>query len=124
MIRSATFCSMPLAVCRLQYAAKYPHGASSGVQQARVRLRAPAYIFERVFPARARVQQARVRLRAPAHIFERVFPDARPRTKKNDCSPIYRQTTAFDSSVRRSGYFSIIFIILLPERYFKVNNLA
>lgn len=100
MIRSATFCSMPLAVCRLQYAAKYPHDASSGVQQACVRLRAPAYIFERVFSG------------------------ARPRTKKNDCSPIYRQTTAFDSSVRRSGYFSIIFIILLPERYFKVNNLA
>ena len=58
MIRSAAFCGMPLAVCRLQYAAKYPHGASSGVQQARVRLRVPAYIFERV------------------------FPDARPRTKK------------------------------------------
>lgn len=60
MIRSATFCSMPLAVCRLRYAAKYPHGASSGVQQARVRLRAPAYIFERVFPARARVRKKRL----------------------------------------------------------------
>lgn len=58
MIRSAAFCGMPLAVCRLQYAAKYPHDASSGVRQARVRLRAPAYIFERF------------------------FPDARPRTKK------------------------------------------
>ena len=83
MIRSAAFCGMPLTVCRLRYAAKYPHDASSGVRQARVRLRAPAHIFERVFPdASSGVQQARVRLLAPAYIFERVFPDARPRTKK------------------------------------------
>lgn len=61
MIRSAAFCSMPLAVCRLRYAAKYPHDASSGVQQACVRLRAPAHIFERVFPgARSRTKKKRL----------------------------------------------------------------
>ena len=62
MLRSATFCGMPLAVCRLRYAAKYPHDASSGVQRARVRLRAPAYIFERVFSgARPRTKKTIVR---------------------------------------------------------------
>ena len=53
MIRSAAFCSMPLAVCRK-------------------------------IPARRILRRttSSLRLRAPAYIFERVFHDARPRTKK------------------------------------------
>ena len=86
MIRSAAFCSMPLAVCRLRYAAKYPHDASSGVRQARVRLRVPAYIFERV------------------------FHDARPRTKK---TIVRRFTGKQPRSIRPSAAADISALYLL-----------
>lgn len=86
MIRSAAFCGMPLAVCRLRYAAKYPHDASSGVQQ------------------------ARVRLRAPAHIFERVFSGARPRTKK---TIVRRFTGKQPRSIRPSAAADISALYLL-----------
>lgn len=101
MIRSATFCSMPQNTRTAHPPAYNKHAFVCGRR----------HIFlNAFFPTRARVQQARVRLRAPPYIFERVFSGARPRTKK---TIVRRFTGKQPRSIRPSAAADISALYLL-----------